>query len=513
MMNGNSDMINRNNGYHHHNNGHANGTKGNHNSTSHGGDDVVGGYVCQPDDLSLIMYTSGTTGVPKGVMFSQKSLIEAFHVVDSLHNATTGARFRLTRDMSDLSTSCHFAYLPSAHIFEFCMEMFMLTLGARIGFGSPLTAFKTSPGVAAGSKGDAESLNPTFTIAVPLVCERIKSSICEEVSKKSPLVQQLFHFGIEYKNFWNSMGFSTPIIDKVLFSKTRLVFGNNLQVLVVGGAAIAEDTHHFLRAAIGTTMVQGYGTTETFALATVQSDLAYESDCGHLHSYVGMKLEDWNEGGYRVSDKPNPRGELVIGGRHISLGYYKRHSETLESFYADESKTSMRWFRTGDIVEIDRNLGTIKIIDRKKDLVKLMNGEFVALGQLESLFKNCQYVSNLMVCASSLHANIIVVAVPEEAAMGRLVDELGMDRTLLTDLPALCQDERVVSFITQNMQDIAVRSRLSKAEKPRKVILVPDQWTPDNGLTTASMKIRRKQLSDKYADVIQQAFNSLTAAQ
>lgn len=505
-INGNTHVINRNgysNGF---TNSSSNGVLPSNSFSQH---DVQSAADCDPDDLALLMYTSGTTGVPKGVMFSQKGLLEAFKVIHSLYNATSGYRIKLTPNMSDLTTACHFAYLPSAHIFEFCLEMFMISLGARIGYGSPLTAFKSSPCLSQGSKADAESLNPTFTIAVPLVCERIKASICGEVSKKSPQLQQLFHFGIGYKNFWNSWGFSTPLTDKILFDKTRRVFGNNLQTMVVGGAAVSESTHQFLRAALSTTVVQGYGTTETFALATLQSYLASNSDSGHLHSHVEMKLEDWEDGGYRSSDSPNPRGELVVGGQHISLGYYKKKAETDESFYADESRPGFRWFRTGDIVEVDKVTGTINIIDRKKDLVKLLNGEFVALGQLESVFKSCPFVSNLMIYGSSSHANTIIIAVPEEVAMSRLVQELKMDPKLLQDLPALCTNEQIIDIVTQNVNDIGTRFRLSKAEKPRKVLLVPDQWTAENGLTTASLKIRRKQLVDKYAQLIQHTYQSL----
>lgn len=463
----------------------------------------------KPGDLALIMYTSGTTGIPKGVMYTHKSLLSAYSVVYSICGADCGPRFPFAHDMSDLRSVRHLSYLPSAHIFELCMEMFIFSLGSSIGFGSPLTAFKSSPGLMKGTRCDVEVLNPSFTIAVPLVCERLKAGICDEVARKPLLIQQLFHYGIGYKNFWNSIGFSTPLTDKILFGKTRRVFGNKLKCIVVGGAALGEATHQFLRSALNVTVAQGYGTTETFALATVQNDFSYESDCGHLHYGVDMVIEDWAEGGYRSSDEPNPRGELIVGGKHISVGYFKRPVETQESFFTDPHDPDKRWFRTGDIVEVDRRLGTIKIIDRKKDLVKLMNGEFVALGRLESLFRTCAYASNLLVYGSSCYANTIVILVPDEAALCKVVDDLELDPALRHDLAAMCSNKQIIDLVTRSIHDIAVNSALSKVETPAKVILVPDQWTPENGLTTASLKNRRKPLVDKYADLIRKSYLSL----
>lgn len=498
---GNAHSMNNNNG-----NVIKNGTK--HCSNSH--TSSISPVTCKPSDLALIMYTSGTTGLPKGVMFTQQSLIEALRVVHSMYNADQGYRFEFAHDMNDLTSTCFFAYLPTAHIFELCQEFFIISLGGRIGYGSPFTAFQTSTGLMAGTRGDAEVLNPTYTIAVPLVCERIKSSICDQVSRKSPLIQHLFHFGIKYKHFWNSSGFSTPLTDKILFDKTRRVFGNNLKALVVGGAALDESTHLFLRSALNSTIAQGYGTTETFALVTAQQKIAYESDCGQLHAGVQMMIQDWEEGDYRVNNQPHARGELVVGGKHVSIGYFKREEESAESFFPDPIDPEIKWFRTGDIVQVDKELGTIRIIDRKKDLVKLSNGEFVALGLLESkLSAQCPFASNLMVYGSSYYANTIVILVPDEAALCQLVNDLELDPRLCHDFAEMCLNQQIIDSVTKSIHEAATRLHLSRVERPAKVILVPDQWTAENGLTTASLKNRRKQLVDKYADQIRQAYQSL----
>ena len=118
-------------------------------------------------------------------------------------------------------------------------------------------------------------------------------------------------------------------------------------------------------------------------------DLNYGTVGVPYHSFK-FYLEDWEEGGYSASDKPNPRGEIVVGGDSIASGYYKLEEETKEAFYVDEEGT--RWFKSGDIGEVLPN-GTLKIIDRKKDLTKLANGEFVSLGKVVTILFNHEFTS------------------------------------------------------------------------------------------------------------------------
>ena len=150
--------------------------------------------------------------------------------------------------------------------------------------------------------------------------------------------------------------------------------------MVVGGAALSPDLHALIKAALDITLVQGYGATETFGAVLCMDDYDMSRGrCGPPLKDIQIRLEDWEDGGYRATDKPNPRGELVVGGHGVASGYFNNEILTREAFIADP--TGIGWFRTGDIGEVFPD-GTFKIIDRKKDLIKLANGEYFSLGKV-----------------------------------------------------------------------------------------------------------------------------------
>merc|ERR1712088_909364 len=170
-----------------------------------------------------------------------------------------------------------------------------------------------------------------------------------------------------------------------------------------------------MRVCLGSTLIQGYGLTEVTACATLMAmdDLGTEV-CGIPNQGVQLKLVNWEEGNYRVTDKPKPRGEVYIGGGNIAAGYYKQPEKTAEEFFTDRS--GRRWFKTGDIGEIDK-FGVVKIVDRKKDLVKLQFGEYVSLGKVESVLKGCPVVGNVCVYGDSNKSYVVAVICPVSATL------------------------------------------------------------------------------------------------
>ena len=214
--------------------------------------------------------------------------------------------------------------------------------------------------------------------SVPLVLDRIYKGIRSKVKAKGDFAFKLFDFGVKYSNTWMNRGYSTPILARLLFNKVREATGGNLRIVVSGGAPLSEVTQQFLRSVLGVKILQGYGLTETCATATLVSP--DDLDVGQVGAplpMVAIKIRSWDEGNYTIDDAEGPRGEIVVGGDHVAEGYYQMPELTESDF---EISNGRRWFLTGDIGQVTEK-GTIKVIDRKKDLVKLQMGEYVSLGK------------------------------------------------------------------------------------------------------------------------------------
>ena len=310
----------------------------------------------------------------------------------------------------EMSRHTYVAYLPLAHILEFGTETFLMLVGCKIGFSSPHTITDLSVGLMPGTKGDVTLLKPTLMASVPLVLDRIRKAIYARLNSKGLFAVRLFEFVIEYKNFWESkgndlfvelikkliywIGFRTPIMDALFLSKFRSIVGGRLEILMTGGAPLSADTQKFIRACLNVTFAQGYGSTETGCggLFMDENDYTLAKVGGPLYG-IKVKVVDWDEGGYRTTDYPNARGEIHLASDTLSIGYYKLDQLNEEAYYV--GKDGVRWFKTGDIGELFPN-GTFKIIDRKKDFIKLQFGEYISLGKVSYFIYTCYF--NLCVC-------------------------------------------------------------------------------------------------------------------
>lgn len=271
------------------------------------------------------------------------------------------------------------AYLPLAHILEFTGELLFFVSGIPIGYSSINTLTDKSPGILPGQEGDSSLLKPTIFVAVPLVLERIKKAIQDEIEKRGEFFQKFFQFAIEYKYKWNLKGFSTPILDNLLFNKIKTILGNRIHLIPCGGAPLSAETQKFFNVCFGINILQGYGLTETSGITFLDVDDSTLGVVGEPLPFTQVKLVDWPEGGYRITDQPNPRGEIMAKGDHIAKGYFGNDHLTKEAFIQESDGST--WFITGDIGEM-LDGGKLKIIDRKKDIVKMQHGEFVSLGKV-----------------------------------------------------------------------------------------------------------------------------------
>jgi len=215
-----------------------------------------------------------------------------------------------------------------------------------------------------------------------------------------------------------------------------------------------------------------------------------------------MKLVNWEEGNYRVTDKPHPRGEVYIGGGNIAAGYYKQPEKTAEEFFTDRS--GRRWFKTGDIGEIDR-FGVVKIVDRKKDLVKLQFGEYVSLGKVESVLKGCPVVANVCVYGDSTKSYVVAIICPVRETLEAISARIG--KPDLTFEQA-CQDRDVTGAVLREISSHGKQMRLEKFEVPGAVCLTSEEWGPESGLVTAAMKLKRRPLQERYQEDINRMYGN-----
>uniref|UniRef100_A0A8C4H1V1 long-chain-fatty-acid--CoA ligase n=1 Tax=Dicentrarchus labrax TaxID=13489 RepID=A0A8C4H1V1_DICLA len=446
------------------------------------------GIVCPlPSDIAVIMYTSGSTGIPKGVMISHSNIIAGI----------TGMAERIPNLCEE---DTYIGYLPLAHVLELSAELVCVSHGCRIGYSSPQTLADQSTKIKKGSKGDTSVLQPTLMAAVPEIMDRIYKNVMTKVEEMNCVQRTLFILAYNYKLEQLAKGYSTPLCDKLVFKKVRSLLGGQTRVLLSGGAPLSAATQRFMNVCFCCPVGQGYGLTETCGAGTISELWDYSTGrVGGPLVCCEIKLKDWVEGGYRSTDKPHPRGEILVGGPNVTMGYYKNEAKNHEDFLVDEN--GQRWFCTGDIGEFQED-GCLKIIDRKKDLVKLQAGEYVSLGKVEAMLKNCSLVDNICAYANSDETYVIGFVVPNQKQLLTLADQYGI-RGSLEDL---CNNKAMEELVLKIITEAALAAQLERFEMPRKIRLSPDPWTPETGLVTDAFKLKRKELKTHYQDDIERMY-------
>lgn len=438
-----------------------------------------------PESLALIMYTSGTTGDPKGVMMTHSNVMASIG----------GVGVGLGTDTS--VAVVYIGYLPLAHILELVAENYVLSIGGSIAYGNPRTL--TDKGCR--FVGDLVAAAPNVMTGVPRVWDTVKKAAFEKISNAPPLNRWMFHTAYAARKEAMKNGFDTPLWNALVFQKMRAVIGGHIKLVLSGGAPMNAESQEFLRIALGCVVVQGYGLTETCAGLSVQNGYHEFATrrVGPPIPSCEVKLVDVREMGYTVHDKPYPRGEIVVRGPVVTRGYYKRPELTAEVYGKDG------WFYTGDIGQINED-GSLSVVDRKKNLVKLAHGEYVALERLESIYGNSPFVSPNGICivADSLQNYVVALVLPQPTYAEQWAKKNGIAHTSLADL---CANPKFKNAVLQQLQEEAKRAKLKSFEVVKDIRILPDEWTPQNGMLTAAMKLLRRDIAKKYATEIAEMYS------
>jgi long-chain acyl-CoA synthetase len=341
------------------------------------------------DSIAFLMYTSGSTGAPKGVMILHKNIV-----------AFVGAiNFMWKFDCETV----YIGYLPLAHVLELAAENTILQAGGSIGYGNPRTL--TDKG--AKPCGDIKAVRPTHMAGVPRVWDTIKKGVLEKVEASGGLKSYLFHTAFATRLEAVRSGQDTPIWNWLVFSKLHDEMGGRMKAMISGGAPLNKDTQEFIRVCFGK-ISQGYGLTETCGGLTVQDlDKFSTGNVGHPLPSCEVMLESVPEMKYDATPDEKsgkrPEGEICIRGNNVTAGYYKNQEKTDEEWRDG-------WFHTGDVGRFNKD-GTISVIDRKKNLIKLSQGEYVAL---ESLEMYSSFFINFLGVMELLHSFLQMVSVSLE---------------------------------------------------------------------------------------------------
>ncbi len=419
------------------------------------------------DSIGTIVYTSGTTGEPKGVMLSHGNI---------LSNAITAAKqFHFTSDDVVIS------YLPLAHMFErTCNYYTVLFNGGTIGYAQNLST----------AAQDAETIKPTVVLATPRVIEKVYEKALQKVEARSPLMRLLVYSAIKnlneranlkYKNksvpLW--LNIKCAILDWLVGAKFRKIGGGRIRAIVVGGAPLNRQIAKIVYV-LGFNIVEGYGLTETspcVCCCTVEDNRL--GTVGKPFDNVEIKIADDNE--------------ILVRGPNVMKGYYNKPEETAKVI------DSEGWFHTGDEGKFDDD-GNLIIIGRKKEIIVTSGGKKIAPAPIEAKLTMSPYIAQAVICGDN-KKYITALIVPNK----EIIENYAQEKTIhYENYEELLKNQEIINIISCVINEI--NSSLASFEQIKAFRLIPDSFTVENGLLTPTLKIRRKNITEIYKQEIESMY-------
>ncbi len=418
----------------------------------------------KPEDMATIIYTSGTTGTPKGVMLSHQNIVQ-----NILHSIPRIPPVLLNNEYRVLS------FLPVCHIFERMLHYLYMHIGANIYFAESLETIKE----------DLNFAQPTVFTAVPRLLEKFYDGIVQKGRAAGGVKAAIFNWALGLALEWEPDGqngafyeWKLGIARKLVFSKVKTALGlDNIRAVACGSAALAPRLARFFNAA-GIPVYEGYGLTETSPVVTVNSDV----EPGLMRNgYVGKLIEG-------VELKFADDGEIMVKGHNIMMGYYKEPEKTAAVMSGD-------WFHTGDIGIIDD--GFLKITDRKKEMFKTSGGKYVAPQLLENALKASLFIEQVMVVGESQKFPGALV-VPDAVAIEEWCKR---KNHAYPGFENIGNDERLTQRIMDDVEKLT--GSFAQWERVKKIQVLPQQFTIENGELTPTMKLKRKPIRERYQSIIE----------
>jgi len=418
----------------------------------------------RPDDFASLIYTSGTTGKAKGVMLTHRNMVSNFLAAAQVFNLRPEDKY--------------LSILPLCHV------------GGRLGnyqtqySGSSIYYAENMGTIAANL---AEIKADGFD-AVPRVIEKFYEVIISKGSKLEGIKKKLFFWavglGLKYKPFGENGWLyerKLKIADKLIFSKWRQALGGNVRIVGCGGASLQSRLERIFWAA-GIKIINMYGLTETSPIITIN-----RTEKGNVRlGSVGTVIEG-------VEIKIAGDGEILCRGPNVTPGYYKDPELTKQAFDNDG------WFHTGDIGHIEDGK-FLMVTDRKKEIFKLSNGKFIAPQIIENIFKESPIIDQIMVIGE--HKKFASALISPDFKY--FDDWKKINKISFRDNEELIQQPAVQSYFSSEIENL--NKKLMPAERVSRFRLVKDEWTPSTGELSATLKLKRQFIKDKYKDLISQIY-------